>query len=110
MKYVATFAVLAVAVVGCASIIHGTHQSVGVSSVPPAAAVFDNGTPAGKTPAILELKRKMAHTLRIELAGFKPYEVILTQHVSGWIVGNILFGGLIGAIVIRVTLFLRLIT
>ena len=38
----------------------------------------------------------MLRDVRIELAGYKPYETTLTRKVSGWVWGNIVFGGLIG--------------
>jgi hypothetical protein len=42
------------------------------------------------------LTRKDNHIVRIELAGYKPYETTLTRKVSGWVWGNIVFGGLVG--------------
>lgn len=83
----------------CATIIHGTRQSVGITSTPSAATVYDNGQLLGKTPMVAELSRKSDHRIRIELDGFAPYEIVLTRHVSGWLFGNLIFGGLIGIIV-----------
>lgn len=85
--------------VGCASIIHGTHQTVAISSAPPGATIADNGQLVGTTPATLELKRKNEHTIRITLDGYRPEEVHLTRQLSGWYIGNVLFGGLIGLVV-----------
>lgn len=34
--------------------------------------------------------------MRIELSGYQPFDMTLTRHVSGWVWGNIVFGGLIG--------------
>ncbi len=81
---------------GCCSIIHGTSQGIPVNSVPSGAKVFHNGIPAGTTPAVLELKRNAHHTIRVEKEGFSPYEESLTRSTSGWVWGNIFFGGLIG--------------
>ena len=55
-----------------------------------------NGVELGQTPVIAELSRKEQHFVTIELDGYMPYETTLTKSVSGWVWGNILFGGLIG--------------
>lgn len=81
---------------GCASIIHGTTQSVGIASNPSGAQVTINGESRGETPFIADLKRKNHHLVSIALDGYQPYETTLTRHVSGWVWGNIVFGGLIG--------------
>lgn len=93
------FAFLAIFCAACATIMHGTRQSVGITSSPVSATVYDNGQVVGKTPLVAELSRDTDHRIRIELEGYTPYEMILTRHVSGWILGNILFGGLIGIII-----------
>ena len=54
---------------------------------------------SGHTPTTLTLSSKQSHKVRIELAGYKPYEVALTQKLNGWLFGNIFFGGLIGIVV-----------
>ncbi len=87
---------LVAALSGCASIMNGTRQAVGISSSPTAAAVTVNGAPYGKTPVVAELPRKDNHVVRIELEGYQPFEATLTRSVSGWVWGNIAFGGLIG--------------
>ena len=37
--------------------------------------------------------------VKIELDGYQPYETNLTRSTSGWVWGNIVFGGLIGLVV-----------
>jgi hypothetical protein len=81
---------------GCASIIHGTRQDVGISSSPTNAAVKVDGLIVGNTPVNAKLTRKDNHIVSIELAGYQPYETTFTRGVSGWVWGNIAFGGLIG--------------
>lgn len=81
---------------GCASIMHGTTQNVGIASNPSGARVTINGESLGETPLIADLKRKNNHLVRIALDGYRPYETTFTRHVSGWVWGNIVFGGLIG--------------
>jgi hypothetical protein len=45
---------------------------------------------------IAKLTRKDNHVVRIELPGYQPQDLTLTRSVSGWVWGNIVFGGLIG--------------
>ncbi|HLQ11884.1 MAG TPA: PEGA domain-containing protein [Steroidobacteraceae bacterium] len=80
----------------CASIMHGTHQDVGISSSPSGAQVSVDGQITGKTPIVSNLTRKDNHIIHLELAGYKPYDTTVTRSVSGWVWGNIVFGGLIG--------------
>ena len=80
----------------CASIMHGVHQEVGISSTPTNATVTVDNKPLGNTPVIANLKRGDNHIVKIELAGYMPFEATLTRKVSGWVWGNVLFGGLIG--------------
>ena len=84
------------ALASCASIIHGTHQDVGISSVPTGAAVTIDNVESGKTPFVANLTRKANHIVRVALPGYQPYDLTLTSSVSGWVWGNIAFGGLIG--------------
>src|SRR5882724_5849028 len=85
-----------VCTLGCASIMHGTSQDVGISSQPSGAEVTLDNAPAGKTPVVTHMKRGDNHILKLELPGYAPYEATFTKSVSGWVWGNILFGGLIG--------------
>lgn len=81
---------------GCASIIHGTTQRVGVTSTPSTARVTIDGQSRGTTPMVARLSRKRAHALTVELDGYQPYTATLTRKSSGWVWGNLVFGGLIG--------------
>jgi uncharacterized protein YceK len=81
---------------GCATIIHGTQQDVGISSTPTGATVTIDNTEKGVTPVVAKLKRKENHTVKIQLAGYQPFETTLTHSVSGWVWGNVAIGGLIG--------------
>lgn len=80
----------------CASIIHGTHQDVGITSVPTGAQVTVDNVQSGNTPMVAKLTRKDNHIVRITLPGYQPYDLTLTRGVSGWVWGNLAFGGLIG--------------
>jgi hypothetical protein len=80
----------------CATIMHGTNQDVGLSSSPTNARVTVNNKPVGNTPVVAKLSRKDNHIVRFELEGYQPFEATLTRRTSGWVWGNIVFGGLIG--------------
>lgn len=84
---------------GCATIIQGSRQQVGVNSVPTGAAVVIDGAPFGGTPVVARLERKRSHIVSISMDGYQPVQLTITRSVSGWLAGNIVFGGLIGVAV-----------
>ena len=86
----------AISLSGCATLIHGSQQSMFVTCEPRIASVFVDGSFVGKTPMNAVLSRSKNHKLRLELAGYKPFEADLTRKLDGWIFGNILLGGVIG--------------
>lgn len=81
---------------GCATIMHGTSQDVGISSTPTGAKVTVGGVQQGTTPVIAKLSRKDNNIVKIDLPGYQPFEATVTKKVSGWVWGNILFGGIVG--------------
>jgi uncharacterized protein YceK len=81
---------------GCATIIHGTRQDVGISSAPTGASVAIDNLQAGTTPVFTKLRRKENHVVRVSLPGYQPMDLTLTSSVSGWVWGNIAIGGLVG--------------
>jgi hypothetical protein len=96
---------------GCASIIDGGSKSVQINSNPEGAKVTISNR-AGKkvsvqtTPAIVTLERSSGYfrgedyKLVFEEAGYHPYEMHVTSSIDGWYFGNILFGGLIGMLIV----------
>ncbi len=95
--------ILAVFIAGCATIMHGTTQDVSISSPPTGATITIDGQTYGTTPVVADLKRKDKHMIRIELDGYDPYEIGLGRKTSGWVWGNIVFGGIIGLAVDAMT-------
>ncbi|HVX90274.1 MAG TPA: PEGA domain-containing protein [Candidatus Paceibacterota bacterium] len=89
-------AAIATLLAGCASIIHGTSQDVGISSSPTGAAVWIDNAEKGRTPLIAKLARRDNHVIKIQMDGYQPFEATVTHSVSGWVWGNIVFGGLVG--------------
>ncbi len=86
-------------VAACATIMHGSSQQVGINSQPAGATVVVDSQTVGMTPVVAKLARKRTHRISVTLAGYQPYEMVTTRKTSGWVWGNILFGGLIGLIV-----------
>ena len=80
----------------CASIIHGSTQTIHVTSQPVGAAITVDEKPSGTTPADLKVSRKTSHLVELTLAGYKRYEVTLEPKFNSATMGNILAGGIIG--------------
>lgn len=45
---------------------------------------------------IVEMTRKDNHIITMQLDGYQVYEAIFSRQLSGWVFGNIIFGGFIG--------------
>ncbi len=75
---------------------HGGNQDVTFTSTPSQAKVTVDGVNRGVTPVVVKLSRKNEHVVKLELDGYAPYETVLTKTVSGWVWGNVVFGGLVG--------------
>ena len=100
-----------VALAGCASIFNGSTQSVGVRSVPEGATVrvvnrAGETVHVATTPATIVLTRGAgyfkpeSYVARFSKDGYESAEVPIAGRMSGWYIGNILFGGLIGMVVV----------
>lgn len=85
-----------VSLTSCATIVQGTHQSIGIASNPSNANIWVDNFYVGNTPLIVQMSRKDNHFVRIELEGYQPYEATFSRQLSGWVFGNIVFGGVIG--------------
>jgi hypothetical protein len=111
MKSVLVATTLAFSLGGCATVFNGESQSVVIASKPEGAAVSVTNSAgmavhSGQTPLTLSLKRGAgyfkpeSYTIRFEKAGHETKEVIVTGTMSGWYIGNILVGGLIGMLAV----------
>lgn len=80
----------------CATVMQGTKQGISINSNPTGASIMVDGEPMGTTPAVLQLARKKEHVVRLDLEGYQPFEMALTKTTSGWVWGNLVFGGLVG--------------
>lgn len=103
---------VAVFTTGCASIVHGGSRNITINSRPSGAKVTiaktDSGqlVHSGTTPLTVMLDPRrgyfkgQSYTVRFELPGYNNAEIAIRPEMSGWYWGNILFGGLIGMIVV----------
>jgi hypothetical protein len=112
MKMSYTFApamlgIIAICACGCASIVSGRNATVEIESQPSNADVVvrdkhGKEVVATHTPASVQLKRKdgflmpASYTATIEKPGYAPETVPIRSTVNPWILGNVVFGGIIG--------------
>ncbi|MGO9061439.1 MAG: PEGA domain-containing protein [Candidatus Binataceae bacterium] len=82
---------------GCASIVHGTSEKVRLDSDPGGAEVVIDDARHVTTPAVVRLSRKTDHKLKFHKPGYQDDTETLTSSVSGWVFGNLVSGGLVGA-------------
>lgn len=96
---------------GCASIVDGGDKPVQITSNPEGAKVTvsdQEGEQLGitNTPATVTFARSAGYfkgetyTLHFELPGYYPYNAYVVSELDEWYFGNILFGGLIGELLI----------
>jgi hypothetical protein len=106
-----TSGVLAVSLLGCASIVDGGRKTVNIKSQPSGAkaTVYDKKGAAvatSPTPALFPLKRSAGfftpakYRIVLELQGYKTAEIEVKSTINGWYFGNIIFGGLLGLLII----------
>ena len=88
----------------CATIMSGGgKQGVDFTSTPTGATVMVDNRNVGITPVEAELSRKDRHLVRIDMAGYQPFEMQLERKVNNWVWGNIIFGGIPGLAVDAIT-------
>lgn len=96
---------------GCASIVDGGDKTVHFNSTPPGAkfTIYNKKGEAVEsrtTPANVTLKRSsgyfsgIQYLVKFEAPGYYPGEIGLKSSMNGWYFGNIVFGGLIGILIV----------
>ena len=80
---------------GCGFAINGIHQDLAITSTPSGAQVYVDGVSHGTSPAVVAVKRKHAHVVRVEKDG-QAVETSVTPTTSIWEWGNLVFGWLPG--------------
>ncbi len=85
---------------GCSTIVNGTRQTVFVHSEPAGARVSVDGEHRGETPCEITLSRGSSpKDVRVEKDGYDATQTQLGTKMDEWVLGNIILGGAIGAIV-----------
>ncbi|MEM6676184.1 MAG: hypothetical protein AAF726_25275 [Planctomycetota bacterium] len=92
----AVIALLALTGSSCASIMTGGSDTVLVQSVPSGASFSTNTGARGRTPQSIVVPASQDLVVNYKLSGYESTTAIVESRFSGWIVGNILFGGFIG--------------
>ena len=90
---------IAVAGGGCATIINGKTQEIQVSTNPTGATVSIDTMQTVITPATVNLRRNKDYIFTITKQGYQTQIIPVTGVLSGWVLGNLVFGGLIGGAV-----------
>lgn len=90
---------VAIMLVGCATIITGTSEDVLIQSNPPRASITINGQPRGETPLQLDLDSDRSYMVQVKLEGYEPQSFQIERSTSGWMIGNLLFGGIPGLVI-----------
>lgn len=75
-----------IATTSCASLVNGTTQRVEIRTNPPGATALI--LPEGeivRTPAVVVLERKRAHTVLFERSGHCPDRAYVDRELSGWL-------------------------
>jgi hypothetical protein len=99
------------ALTGCATLVHSGPRPISVASTPPGAqvSIYDRSNKlvqTNTTPFVAKLDPKygyftgQSYRLVFDLPGHAPAEVKLQSTLSGWYFGNIVFGGLIGMLIV----------
>ncbi len=96
----AALAIVGMMTSGCATIVHlGSDEELSVSSEPSGAKVVIDGTERGMTPLATKVERKKDHAVVLTKEGFEESQSRVESHISSWIAGNVIFGGLVGILV-----------
>lgn len=99
------------AISGCATIVHSGPRAISVASAPVGAkvSVYDRSNTlvmTNTTPFVAQLSTKYGYfkaqdyRLVFEMPGHATAEVNLTSSVSGWYFANLVFGGVIGMLIV----------
>ncbi len=106
--------ILAVSIIllsGCASIVSKGSYPISINSTPSGAKItvkdrYGYDIYSGNTPANLKLKAgadffaKASYTVTFEMEGYEKRTVPIEFKLDGWYFGNIVFGGLIGVLIV----------
>jgi S1-C subfamily serine protease len=80
----------------CASIVTGPSDEVMIRSTPLGAQFITNNGQNGRTPSQITVSDELTLQVQMQLEGYEPATASLPPRMSGWFLGNLLFGGLVG--------------
>ena len=113
MKKFLTISLLALAcsVTGCATIFTGTKQKISFNSEPIQSQISISNhkgevVHTGETPATVKLRKGRGYfmpakyTVVFNKEGYQTHTVNINARMSGWYVGNIIFGGVVGFLIV----------
>ena len=83
---------------GCATIVSSGPDQVYITSVPPGATVTIDGQPIGNTP-VSTVVRRNAQTVSFSLTGYQTVSSPVPKQFNGWLLGNVIFGGIPGILI-----------
>lgn len=96
-------ALLLCSAVGCASIVSDNDSTTYIETDPPGAKLTLHGQDFNRvitSPDSIHLPSEAAPiTIECEKEGYLTTSVVMDTSMDGWILGNIIFGGVIGAVV-----------
>lgn len=107
----ATLMTASLALTGCASIMSGSTQTLTFKSVPDTANIvitnkLGEKIHTGSTPATVTLKRgngyfkPASYDVTFSKEGYQQKTVHVTAKMNGWYIANIVFGGLVGFLIV----------
>ena len=110
-KRIATTILTLGCLAGCSSIVSKSEYAVTVASTPSNANFTitnkaGDAVQSGMTPSTITLKSSSgyfageSYTIKLTKEGYSPKTYTLKSSIDGWYFGNLLFGGLIGMIII----------
>ncbi|WP_038341885.1 hypothetical protein [Acinetobacter sp. A47] len=105
------FGAVVLSLSGCASIISGKTQTMTFQSTPELSDITilnrdGKKIHVGKAPVTVSLNRGAGffvperYTVIFEKEGYEKKEIKVTPSMNGWYIGNILFGGVIGLLIV----------
>lgn len=109
--FTASMLVLTTTFTGCASIITGSSQTLSFKSVPELSQITITNKKGekihvGQTPATVTLRkgagyfRPESYKVTFAKEGYQTTTFDVKSRLSGWYFGNIIFGGLIGILIV----------
>ena len=95
-----TAVLVALSMCSCASIFSGSSSSIEVDSIPKGASFSTNSGISGVTPASVSVPNGVVVNFKFDgVEGYDTLSFASKPQISGWVIGNVLLGGLIGLVV-----------